>query len=186
VNNIEQYVKNALQKEGWNVMQKGYPDFLCYKTINNKLTIQFIEVKSGRDRLTVDQRKMKEILEKVGIKVSVYYIEESAIKSVDFTCSRCGRNIPNNTKYCGECNDITRKERDAEYHRRKRAEGGYDIYKEHKTEQSSKNKEYLKTWILDENRCECSKKKQNIAYDFEHGDAVCNDCGLIVGRLYLG
>jgi hypothetical protein len=178
VNKSEQYVKNALQKEGWNVMHKGYPDFLCYKIIDNKLKIQFIEVKSGNSRLTTDQRKMKEILEKVGLLVSIYCIDEQAIKSVNFSCDRCGRNIPNNTKYCSECRDVVKKEQTRESSKEKRTQGFYDL------ENSKEEPKLRKTWILDEKRCDCSKEQQNIEYDFKHGDAICKGCGLIIGKLY--
>jgi len=184
VNKAEIYVKDILKKEGWSVMHKGYPDFFCYKIIDNKLCIQFIEVKSGNDRLTVDQRKMKEILTKCGLTVFVYCIDEKAIKSVNFACSRCGRNIPNNTKYCEECRIEIHKEQARESARNKRKKGDYDLYSDERT---APEKQLYQNWFIDkETQCECSKQPQSIIYDFKAGDAICKHCGLIIGRLFLG
>lgn len=180
MNKTELYVKNALQQEGWSVMHKGYPDFLCYKIIDDKLHIQFIEVKSENSRLTVDQRKMKEILTKYGLKVFVYCIDEKAIKSVSLTCDRCGRNIPNNTKYCSECRETVRKEQQRESSKEKRKQGFYDL------ENDKAEPKLRQTWVLDENSCECSKKPNNLEYDYKQGDIICKGCGLIIGRLHEG
>jgi hypothetical protein len=182
VQKSEQYVKNALQLEGWCVMHKGFPDFLCYKIIDNKLQIKFIEVKSGKDTLTIDQRKMQEIFKKVGLIVSTYIIDEKDIISINFTCSKCGRNIPNNTKYCVECNIETIRERARENSRNKRRKGSYDLYEE----QYKKETTFRRTWVFNDDRCECSKKQQNVTYDDKHGDIICKDCGLIVGWLHEG
>lgn len=79
-NRREAYVYDHAIKNGWNILNKGWPDFILYKEDK----IMFVEVKNKgqktlnnsrrKEGLSLHQLKMKEILEK-HFKYVVLYIE---------------------------------------------------------------------------------------------------------------
>ena len=72
----ERQVQEAGLNDGWEVLSKGWPDFLLYKEETNEAL--FIEVKrtckSEKHGLSKHQRRMHEILKKLGLDVVVQYI----------------------------------------------------------------------------------------------------------------
>lgn len=66
----EKKAKLILESKGYKVYRDGYPDFLTI-TSDNKL--EWIEVKSGLDKISKKQRKIFSILSKFGFNVFIYY-----------------------------------------------------------------------------------------------------------------
>lgn len=61
----EAAVKAKLEAQGYSVYKRGIPDFLAV----NGRRVFFVEAKSGRTRLTVEQLEVKEALRSVGLLV---------------------------------------------------------------------------------------------------------------------
>ncbi len=80
-NRREKIVREQAEKDGWEVLDKGWPDFLLYNEKENK--VLFIEVKSNLARkkkltggeLTKEQKLMHHILKRLGFIVKVVHIE---------------------------------------------------------------------------------------------------------------
>ena len=68
----EKYIKEAKEK-GWNVLTRGWPDVLEWKEENNILKIRFVELKNnnGTDIVTLQQKMMLELLNKLRTKVRI-------------------------------------------------------------------------------------------------------------------
>lgn len=60
-------VERRLRKQGWEVIHRGWPDFICIKGTR----IRFIEAKAPGARPNRFQRKVHEILTRFGINVEV-------------------------------------------------------------------------------------------------------------------
>jgi hypothetical protein len=76
-NKREIQVYNKAVLEGWEVLTKGYPDFLLYKEKENK--VLFIEVKrkcknTVKKGLSSHQSRMISILKRIGLQVEIIYI----------------------------------------------------------------------------------------------------------------
>lgn len=65
-------IQRILVKLGYEVHNKGWPDFLCVK--NNELV--GIEVKSGYDETSPSQKKMHELLKRAGIPCYVVNVDD--------------------------------------------------------------------------------------------------------------
>lgn len=75
VNKNELKILRELEEEGWKVLNRGAPDFLCLKINNDKIKrVKFVEVKAGSDELTYEQSIYKKVLEKLGGKYEVRYV----------------------------------------------------------------------------------------------------------------
>ncbi|GAH15337.1 unnamed protein product [marine sediment metagenome] len=81
MNRRESIVKTEALNSGWEVLSKGYPDLLLYKEETNEAI--FIEVKSklAKDKnerggeLTPEQKRMHQILKKLGLTVTTIHIK---------------------------------------------------------------------------------------------------------------
>lgn len=79
MNQREEIVFNKSKKDGWEVLNKGYPDFLLWKEKTNEAI--FIEVKAkpykgnSQGQLTKNQKKMHQVLRKLGFVVKVVYVD---------------------------------------------------------------------------------------------------------------
>jgi hypothetical protein len=71
----EAHIKKLAIDKGYEVLRSGWPDFLLYKASENKAV--FLEVKSkdktGK-RLNPAQKRMAEILKKLGLNWQVVYV----------------------------------------------------------------------------------------------------------------
>ena len=67
LNPSEQKVFDELSSEGWQVIRNGWPDFLAMR--GNEL--RFIEVKTNSNSLTVEQKRVRRALAKIGVTVEV-------------------------------------------------------------------------------------------------------------------
>lgn len=73
VNNREKQVLEQYEKEGWETIRCGAPDFLFVKVENREIKdFVFVEVKSKKSELTYPQEIWKQILEKIG---AIYKVE---------------------------------------------------------------------------------------------------------------
>ena len=80
-NSREREVQEDLSSQGWKVLYKGWPDFLCYKEENGKIEAFFIEVKRKPYKkffqktydieLSPIQQEMHRVLKKLGFEVKV-------------------------------------------------------------------------------------------------------------------
>ena len=70
----EQIVITQNEKEGWKVKHCGYPDLICTRGNETK----FVEVKSGSDKLRLDQSDVLNILRKLGLKTELDIVDEIA------------------------------------------------------------------------------------------------------------
>lgn len=81
MNRREDIVKENAINDGWEVLSSGYPDLLLYKDKTNEAI--FIEVKSKIAKnkkekggeLTPQQKKMHQILKRLGLTVITVHIE---------------------------------------------------------------------------------------------------------------
>lgn len=75
----EKEIQEDLMNQGWNVLYKGWPDFLFYKEENGKIVAFFVEVKrKGKEfsntyatKLSPEQKKMHYVLKKLGLDIKV-------------------------------------------------------------------------------------------------------------------
>jgi hypothetical protein len=76
MNSNEQIVADYLSKKGHRVIRRGWPDFLCVKQQYNRILKEYtgnfsgvlaVEVKSGRDQLSEDQKIVHAVLKLAGI-----------------------------------------------------------------------------------------------------------------------
>jgi hypothetical protein len=65
---VESAIIKKYKEEGWKVLTKGWPDLLCFKTVNGEiLDFKFVEIKSNHsEKLTPEQIFIKKVLEKAG------------------------------------------------------------------------------------------------------------------------
>lgn len=190
----EEYVKQGMQKAGWNTLKRGYPDFLCYKEENGKMILCFVEVKTFDSKLTQDQLKMKSILEKYGLEVKVIRVDLNQLKNIKFYCELCGCNLPpgkhtgRNRKYCNDCGSKIKKEQNKELSKIQRSRHGHSFNEKninyHDESKHLNDKILHITWDIDDECAICKIKieEKNIEYDKIHGEVICRKCGLIVGK----
>ncbi len=84
----EREAQEEVIKDGWKVLYKGWPDFLCYKEENGKIEAFFMEIKrkpyrvsptralktkSFEMQLTPIQEEMHRVLKQLGLEVKVIY-----------------------------------------------------------------------------------------------------------------
>lgn len=70
VNVNEEKVRRRYEKLRYSVLHEGWPDFIIFKygKKNKKFSdVQFVEVKTGRDRLSYEQAVCKKVLESLGL-----------------------------------------------------------------------------------------------------------------------
>lgn len=72
MNNTETAVAEALRTEGWTVLRRGWPDFLCHRDG----MAAAIEVKSPRDRLSEDQVQIHRVLVRCGLPVQTVWVSD--------------------------------------------------------------------------------------------------------------
>jgi len=69
---------NALN-DGWEVLSKGWPDFMLYKEKTNE--VKFIEVKRSKTKNSINnglskhQKRMHKIFECLGFAVEILYVD---------------------------------------------------------------------------------------------------------------
>jgi len=78
MNDFEETVKKALAKNGYEVLNKGWPDLLAFKDTPEKGLALFIECKQGSDQLSPEQEKLHRILKRLGI--PVYTLRPETLK----------------------------------------------------------------------------------------------------------
>jgi VRR-NUC domain len=66
---FEKSVSEQYQKEGWNVLSNGWPDFLLWKREEGKVCLKFVEVKSENDSIRENQREVLNLLCEAGMVV---------------------------------------------------------------------------------------------------------------------
>jgi len=71
----ERFALAELEAEGYEVLDKGWPDFLAYK--DGK--IRLVEVKQNTDQIRPEQRRMAEILESLGFPVEIKRYEVAGV-----------------------------------------------------------------------------------------------------------
>jgi len=81
----EKAIKKLLERRGYKVLKDGYPDFL---TITPNGTLEFVEVKSGMDRLSRKQKDVFRLLEKFGMTVYIYNEKGERFTLKDFRPKR--------------------------------------------------------------------------------------------------
>ena len=78
-NKRERLFQEAAIEGGYEILSRGWPDFLCYKESENYAV--FVEIKrkshskTGKVGLTKFQKRMHVILKKLGLKVRTVYID---------------------------------------------------------------------------------------------------------------
>ena len=79
-NRREKEIQQEGIKDGWEVLYKGWPDFLFYKMTDGKIEAFCIEVKRNPKRecdkkyiISSDQEKMFNILRQLGLEVKIIY-----------------------------------------------------------------------------------------------------------------
>lgn len=74
-NKNEIKVLKELEDDGWKVLNRGAPDFLCIKVDNGNIEdFKFVEVKAGSDQLTYEQAIYKKVLEALGAQFEIRYV----------------------------------------------------------------------------------------------------------------
>jgi len=77
MNKGENAIKLYYKINGFKVINKGSPDFLCYRQNENSNTmhdITFVEVKQFGGRLTKEQELWKEALTQLGLRYKIEYV----------------------------------------------------------------------------------------------------------------
>jgi hypothetical protein len=83
MNRCEKETATALQEAGWNVLNNGWPDFICWRYApDGTRTVVAVEVKSIRtkDVLRPNQVKNHELLKSIGL--PVYVVNPTSALSV--------------------------------------------------------------------------------------------------------
>ncbi|MCK9431135.1 MAG: hypothetical protein M0R17_14270 [Candidatus Omnitrophica bacterium] len=84
-NKRERYVQDFAKSCGYDILYKGWPDFLFYKKVNGKLEAFFIEIKQDLSKnskylntylgkLSPEQEEMHRVLKELGLNVKVIRI----------------------------------------------------------------------------------------------------------------
>jgi len=71
-NKREEFVAETAKSYGFEVLGRGWPDFLIYDDARNKA--MFLEVKSKQDQIRPEQKQMHKILRRLGLDVKVIRI----------------------------------------------------------------------------------------------------------------
>ena len=79
MNDLEKQVKKFLERNEWEVIRNGWPDFLCVRETEFKAAVMAIEVKNSMDKLSENQILIHKILKKAGI--AVYVIKPEHLKA---------------------------------------------------------------------------------------------------------
>jgi len=86
MNESERLVKEKYERQGWNVLEHGAPDFLIYKNDQDgKITeVQFVEAKTtgGARHLEKHQMAWKKAVEAIGIKYTVEKVWQNYLLDV--------------------------------------------------------------------------------------------------------
>lgn len=69
----ENQIKQRATEKGYEVLRNGWPDFLLYKVLENKAV--FVEVKSKKDKISKSQKRMAEVLKKLGLLYQIVWID---------------------------------------------------------------------------------------------------------------
>jgi len=78
MNMNELKIAEKYKKQGYKYIRGGAPDFVFFKVKNNEIdmdSIKFVEVKYGKDRLSLEQQIYKEILILLGCTYELEYLE---------------------------------------------------------------------------------------------------------------
>ena len=73
-------LKEEVEKEGINTITSGWPDCLLVK--ENKI-VAAVEIKTGKDKLSGNQKKIKELFSSAGIPYFVYRGEENFLEKLE-------------------------------------------------------------------------------------------------------
>jgi len=74
-NRNEIKVLKELESDGWKVLNRGAPDFLCIKVSNGNIEdSKFVEVKAGSDKLTYEQAIYRKVLKQLGAQYEIRYV----------------------------------------------------------------------------------------------------------------
>lgn len=73
---LEEGFKEAVEKDGWKVIRKGWPDFLLMRGDE----MRAYEIKSAADTLTPEQEETLAALIRAGIDVRVFYMDTDCAK----------------------------------------------------------------------------------------------------------
>jgi len=72
MNALETNISNALEKRGWTVLRRGWPDFLIYLEGHaGQFRVAAVEVKSDSDNLSEQQEEMHRVLRAVGLRAGI-------------------------------------------------------------------------------------------------------------------
>ena len=88
-NKREELVKRESRFLGFEVLGAGWPDFLCYNEKTSQILL--IEVKAAKGsgaHLSKSQRRMRQILKKIGLDVHVVYVGKNIKKHTQLVRSR--------------------------------------------------------------------------------------------------
>jgi len=204
VNVSEKKAKELFEKEGWQVIHCGAPDFLLIKrgkykkTKNYKTTIEdvkFVEVKTTKDKLRPEQELWKLALEFIGVKYELKVIGKKhnviASSKNELLCIVCGKHFTykgtgRKPKYCKDCAyEIHKKQ--MRHNKEKYNKLGtttlrefkYDnFWKEHKILQREKKKLQLEKRKCP--RCGC----EDIRFDKKKKHFFCFGCKFILEEKY--
>jgi hypothetical protein len=67
-----------LKNEGWTVLRRGWPDFLCFRNVEGRTEILCVEVKSRNGRLSAEQMKAHELLRTANLPIRIMRPEGEA------------------------------------------------------------------------------------------------------------
>jgi len=68
----EEIVRKKYKRQGYFHLKNGFPDFIFYKVRDNQISdVRFVEVKTGRDMPTENQKKCAQILKSLNITYSL-------------------------------------------------------------------------------------------------------------------
>jgi hypothetical protein len=82
MNASESFVKLVYESRGFKSLRNSAPDFIFFKTYHGRIdkkSILFVEVKTGRQQMTKDQKTYSNILKLLGAKVVVKHVDQKII-----------------------------------------------------------------------------------------------------------
>lgn len=74
-NRAERHARKMLEKEGYRVYRRGWPDFFCTRYKDGQLEAIAVEVKTGKDKCSLHQDAMHAALVAAGIPVHIYRLD---------------------------------------------------------------------------------------------------------------
>lgn len=77
-NNAERHIAEQLEKEGYDILSRGWPDFLAVNR-RDPTDVRFIEVKPEGKHLKPQQEMVVRALAGIGIKVEVVHSEVTGV-----------------------------------------------------------------------------------------------------------